>query len=76
MVKTFGKAAIGTAVAVGVLLAAAPAASAGTDRVCNAAFCNDTTGSGEHVTKIVATKRGDNLNVLGFFEVFAGSLGC
>lgn len=53
-----------------ILLSAAPIASAGTETVCNAAFCNATTGSGLSVSEVVATKIGQNRGTRGFFEVF------
>jgi hypothetical protein len=59
-----------SAAVTGLLVATAPVASAGTEKVCNAAFCNTTTGSGYVLSTVTATKEGDNKGVLGFFEVF------
>ncbi len=70
MPKTVTRAGAITMGAAAILLVAAPGASAATETVCNAAFCNSTTGSGLSVSKVVATKIGQNRNVVGFFEVF------
>lgn len=70
MSRTVTRAGAVTMGAAAILLVAAPGASAATETVCNAAFCNSTTGSGLSVSKVVATKIGQNRNVVGFFEVF------
>lgn len=62
-----------SAAATGLLAATAPAASAASEKVCNAAFCNTTTGSGWTATSVTAAKQGDNRGVVGFFEVFNGA---
>lgn len=68
--RTFARAGAILTASAAILLAAAPIASAGTATVCNAAFCNATTGSGFSVSKVVATKIGQNRGTVGFFEVF------
>lgn len=59
-----------TLMSTALLVATAPGALAGTERVCNASFCNATSGTGTLVTRVVATKIGLNRGSLGFFEVF------
>jgi hypothetical protein len=58
------------AVAVTAMVATTTGAWAGTEKVCNGAFCNATTGKGTTITQVVATKVGDNRGTMGFFEVF------
>jgi hypothetical protein len=58
------------AAALAMLLGSTSAAFAATETVCNAAFCNATSGSGTTITQIKATKIGQNQNVIGFFEAF------
>lgn len=68
--RTFVRAGAILTASAAILLSVAPIASAATETVCNAAFCNATTGSGLSVSEVTATKIGQNRGTVGFFEVF------
>jgi hypothetical protein len=56
---------------VAILLTTTPGAFAGTRQVCNAAFCNKTSGNGGDVSSVFGGRRDSLRGVEGFFEAFA-----